>query len=67
MAGYFFASILFFMNTTERDVIKDEILAYHGIKVLRFQNSELADIQKVLNKIRSQFSPLDKGESHDLS
>jgi very-short-patch-repair endonuclease len=43
--------------TKEKDERKDAILAHHGIRVLRIQNDELTDIEKVLNKIKQEFSP----------
>lgn len=42
--------------TKQKDKRKDEILEGIGIKVLRIQNSELEDIESVLNKIKQQFS-----------
>lgn len=41
--------------TKERDKSRDEILNDLGIKVLRFKNEELNNIELVLEKIKSEF------------
>ena len=46
-------------QSKENDSRKDSILANLGIRVLRIKNSELKDIEEVLNKITTQFSSLD--------
>lgn len=39
----------------EKDNNRDEILNDLGIRVLRFQNEELDDLENVLNRIRKEF------------
>ncbi len=41
--------------TKERDKRRDEILNDLGIKVLRFKNEELEDIEEVLSRIKKEF------------
>jgi very-short-patch-repair endonuclease len=43
------------LYTKERDENRDEILNDLGIKVLRFQNQELDEIETVLEKIKREF------------
>ncbi len=42
--------------TKEKDKRRDEILKGLGIKVLRFKNEELDNIEKVLNQIKKEFN-----------
>ncbi len=42
--------------TKERDKTRDEILNDIGIKVVRFKNEELEDIEEVLNRIKMEFN-----------
>ncbi|MBU1371055.1 MAG: DUF559 domain-containing protein [Bacteroidetes bacterium] len=39
-----------------RDYRRDEILKQHGLKVLRFKNEELQDINQLLERIKAEFS-----------
>ncbi len=41
--------------TKEKDIRRDEILEAEGIKVLRFKNEELDEIESVLNRIKQEF------------
>ena len=43
--------------TKEKDEKRDAILTQLGIRVLRIANSELDDIESVLTKIKTQFTP----------
>lgn len=43
------------LYTKERDKNRDEILNDLGIKVLRFKNEDLDDIESVLEKIKKEF------------
>ena len=42
--------------TKEKDKRRDEILNGLGIKVLRFKNEELDNIEEVLNQIKKEFN-----------
>jgi very-short-patch-repair endonuclease len=44
------------LYTKERDKRRDEILNGEGIRVLRFRNEELDDIEHVLNSIKRNFN-----------
>jgi very-short-patch-repair endonuclease len=43
------------LNQIEHDKHRDEILNANGIRVLRFKNEELYDINSVLTKIKAAF------------
>ncbi|MDD4373691.1 MAG: DUF559 domain-containing protein [Bacteroidales bacterium] len=40
----------------ERDYRRDEILKQNGLKVLRFKNEEIAQIDTILERIKAEFS-----------
>jgi very-short-patch-repair endonuclease len=42
-------------DRSERDQIRDQILLAKGIRTLRIQNEDLADIDKVLARISASF------------
>lgn len=53
-------------NQVEYDKIRDETIEKYWVKVLRFKNKELEDIEEFLNKLQSIFSPLIKGEGQGV-
>jgi len=40
----------------ERDYNRDEIIKQHGLKVLRFKNEEILQVDTVLERIKAEFS-----------
>jgi len=40
----------------ERDYNRDEIIKQHGLKVLRFKNEEILQVDTILERIKAEFS-----------
>ena len=43
------------LKTIERDKMRDNILSEFGLRVIRFKNEELEDLENVLERIRLEF------------